>query len=274
MINVPPYLTHYFMIFKWRECIEIGLFVFCFYSFAVWLHRDQTKKLFPLFLSFCTIFLLSDFLALTTLNNFLLYFCPLFLMLFVLAHQSIIQRNFVTAKNITPAQVDSWQWIQELVKSMVFGFSNNKNLLCIIEHNDSLEQFIHNGIVIDTFLNKDLLNTLLMSSLWQEQTITYITKTGILKGINGRIADIEFNLEQETLEEQKAAILATKTDCIYIKTDSPSRTFSITIQAKVMEHLTAAQTLSILETYYKKNKMKDESYESSKKNSINKQPYH
>ena len=250
MFELPYQFTHYFMIFKWAELLEVGVFVSCFYFFAKWLNNDKSKKLILLFTIYWSTFFASDLLELKTLNSFMLYFSPLFLMLFILAHQNLIQRNFVTIKNIKPAKLKSLDWIEDIVKSLVYSVNKNISVLCIIENEDKLDNFVSCKVQVDCFLNKNLLNAIFSSPEFNSKEIVYLTKSGILKGFNSEIQDMETSLDNMQNNASKALILSSQTDCVYIKASHESRTFDVSIQGKILNRISSANLLTVLKEYY------------------------
>lgn len=268
MINVPSYCTHYFLIFKWQEFIEIILFATAFYYFSSWLLQDKTKKLVRTFLGLQGIFILAHMMDLTALSSAFFYFTPVMLMLFILAHQRMIQKNFVTATTIKPAHIESYSWLHDIIKTMVFCFSKDKDLLCMIEMNDYLGSYLTPTIPVQAPLSKQLLHALVTSPSMNYTQPIYITKNGTLAGINCTGNP----LDELITEEEKAFILAQKTDAVYIKSSAHSRTLSMCIQGTISEHLTSVQALAILEAYCKQNKKKELSHELYQTNSSYKQP--
>lgn len=262
-LSVPESFTTYFMIFKWSEFLEISFFACAFYYFSKWLNQDKSKKLFFTFILFCSLFLISDFLELDTLNHFIFYFAPIFLTLFIFAHQNIIQRNFITVKNLKPAKVDDLSWTQELVKSLIYALGKNKDIICVIENHQHLQNYLKEDLKFNCMISKEILNAIFSSSNFDDKKIVFINRTGALNSINGIILNSELSLDESNSEADKALILASKTDAIYLKSSSLTRSFDIAIEGKILNNIHSNQVLNVLETYLKKNK---ELYEPVKKN--------
>lgn len=266
MFKIPFQFTHYLMIFKWSEFLEVIAFSCAFYFFAKWLKQDTSKKLLPLFFGYSFLFIVADAAQLVTLSTFLFSFAPVFLLLFIIAHQKILQRNFVTMQSITPATLENTAWTHEIVKALLTTFAHSKDIICVVECDESLQTYLEEGIELNSFIHKELLTTIFNSLNFDATKIVYITKNGIIKKFNCVIKH-EFEQVAELTEYQKLLRLSKQLDCGIIKTASTSRTFDISLQGKVLENINAQQLLTILQQYLKKNKFIKDNNESIKKDS-------
>lgn len=247
-------MINYF--FVWRDALEILFFANIFYYFMVWLSKDKQKNLLGTFYGYCVVAALAYILQLTAISSLLLLTAPLALVIFILFHQETLQRNFVSLKNITPAQqTELHDWIEILVRTALHALNKNRSLLYIIEQRDSLNGYLTTPFAIYAPLQRDLLIMLLDGHAFDETAMIWVTAQGQLIGINAtwntEAPATWLKQEVQELEPwcQNALWYTNKTDAIILHTDVATRTFTIVGQGKIIERLTAAQTLTIIKQY-------------------------
>src|SRR3990167_1779212 len=256
MIQIPQHLN-YFMIFKWTDIIEIlVLSTFIFY-FSCWLKKDHQKKLLPTFYGICLLFITTHYLHLTTLSSFIFSFSPALITIFILLHQKVIQKNFVAAKNLKPINLQKLDWVQSLVKTLLSAVDSKKEVQCLIECKDLAEEFAKPGIIVNTIIQKDILDYLIDSSQFNTNKFLWINQEGLIKAINS-----EWNLPEEPvlLEEKKLSEweknsikISSKLDVITLKTCSITRTFSIIAQGKIIENIFTDKAINLIQQFIKKS---------------------
>lgn len=263
----------------WQDIIEILFFSYIFYATALWLKKDRSHNLLPYFYGFILLYSSSYLLNLSSISFMLCYCWPIGIMLFILMHQNGLQRNFVALKNNISLQHSSSPWLETLVASHLLTLSNNKPVYCIIEHTDSLDAFMQTPITIQAPLNKELLELIATSTLFNPHTMIWVTTNGIVHGINSRwrLTTPTHNSTQNTshstndytsntnnssptsnkhssliLHEWLNATLqhTPHTDCCAFYGDPASRTFILIIKDKTITHLSAHQLLQILSSEY------------------------
>lgn len=243
-MDIYAYLNEYFYILKLTDFLEILFFSFCFYKFISWLSKDSSKNLAFLFFVYCFVFITTGFFKIETLHTFLFNYSPVFLTLFVILHQTIIQKNFVVSKKIKPAKSDDSSWVMDLLKSVVISMSRNTDLVCMIECSDSVHQYVKDGIAIGASVSKEFLNLIFGSLEFDNQKIVYFNSEGFLKSIN---SDLKFG---SNLDEQ-ISIITEKSDVLFLKSDSSLRSMEIILQNKSMKDLNIEKALDIILHYLK-----------------------
>ena len=104
-------------------------------------------------------------------------------------------------------------------------------------------------------LQEGLIDYLVSSDSFVKNEIIWIQETGTLVGLNSswQKTSLDIWLTQEVKEQapwlQEALFFTTKTDALYLKTDSLSRTFTLVSQGKVVEKISAHAAVRTLKNY-------------------------
>lgn len=292
-----------------RNILEVLFFTTIIYYFSIWLKKDTKKNLLLSFYSYCSILLLAYYFELTTISYFMFLFCPVAIMLFIIFHQTTLQKNFVAMKNKAPSKQESKNWPQELVRSFLFAINNNKQILCAVERSDSLKEFINSKSFLNADIEHDFVNILHASASFDQNKIFWINTNGQIKAINSlwnqdifeniKNQDQNFGLSQlrkaglsafpnspQELKEreevavfrQNATILTAKTDSIFFYLTPQNRTFTVIFKGEIFNNINSDSMINILakHAFYKFNesdpkKMKGEFFNEHAKKDIFKQ---
>lgn len=259
MLTISPYLfslSQSFGFYSWKDPLEILVFTFFIYRFSLWLKQDQTKPLLPLFYSYCSLGLVAHLGNLLTIKNFISLYTPVILMLFILIHQELLQRNFVALKKIVPKKENlSENWLELLIRTCLKASNNNKTVHCIIEQKDSLANLIGTVLEIQAPIKDESLNLIFESSLFDPQKVIWINSNGMIEGINASWKKEVHNtwLDPSAKKENKtirqALKITEKTDALFIRCNAGLGTFDIMAQGKLIENITAANSLRIIRHY-------------------------
>lgn len=235
-------------ILTWRDCIEIYLFSSFFYYCALWLKKDSKKNLLPYFYGYIGLTLCSYVAELHTISTFLFMLSPIAMMLFILMHQQLLQRNMVSLKNITPAlDPTSPDWLSDLMKTSLEMLSNEKDMIMLIEHTDSLEPFVQTPHRLDTPLSYSLLS-LLVHELYSPAHLCWVSSTGSLRGIN---AQFKASWHPSAYKTQTAwiddAIAYTeKTDAVIVFANAKKHTYSVAHRGAIKQNLAMEQAHQLI----------------------------
>jgi hypothetical protein len=249
-VEIFSFLGSNFGIYKYLDFFEITVFAILVYKFFIWLSYDKSKKLHLIFLLFTTLFIASSYIGASTLNNFLYVYSPIILLLLIVAHQDILQKNFIIPAKVRAAKVDDSSWVVELIKSYVLGMSKNINLVCVIECSDDLSEFIDKGVDINSLISKNLMSLFFNSFDFNKDKLIYISYTGSLKAINCSVFESDI--------DNFISIMTNKSDCIFLKSNSVTRTLEVIAQGKYLNDLSSEKALNLLTHYLKKNKFQKE----------------
>lgn len=257
--NVSEMFSNPLSFFFWRNIIEIIFFSSLFYYLALWLRKDKQKSLTLYFYVYCLLIIASYNLQLTTIYSFLLFFAPVIIMAFILIHQKILQRNFITLKNIKPSDKRHAEWLNDLMSTCLVAINNNKEIRCIIECNDNLQDLVVTPFFLQAHINKELLSMLIESQSYDETKMLWITQQGILIGINATWkleADFETwpDIENKRISpwHQDTLLCTSRTDALIFIITPQTRTFDIMISGKIIDRISVNNAISIIKNYITK----------------------
>ncbi len=256
---LPQTLFNYTYFFSWRDAVEILFFSSIVYYLSLWLKKDKQKNLLGYFYGYCFIAVIAHVIQLTTISTSLFLCTPVIIALFAIIHQETLQRNFILLKNITPKQ-HQVDWLEELLRSCLHALNNNKNIICIIEHKDNLNDSIITSLPVNAALQKDLLDMLIESSSFDQTKMIWLNTQGKLLGIN---ATWKMNTDETWITEEAkqlprwksdALLITAKTDAFVLHGSFTTHTFDIIIQGKTFENISAHHAIKMLKKYiYKQN---------------------
>lgn len=244
---------------NWRDSFEILFFALIIYYFISWLKKDTQKNLVYAFYFYCIILFGSYYIYLPTISYLLFNFAPIVFIIFIILHHDILQKNFVMLKYMQKSKLkDHDSWFEELTRASLSALHNNKELICVIEQNDSLQSLIKASCLFYADLKKDIFDILLEKHHCDINNMIMLNQSGKIVTINA-----QWNFPSQQLVtpgipiiakwKQDGIIITTKTDALIFKTNSLTRTFDLIIQGKILEEISGEQTFSILQRNLKSN---------------------
>lgn len=259
------------MYFSYTDLLEIIFFSSCIYYFSMWLKQDQTKNLLLPFYAFCVITLLAHSLQLPTVSSFLLFYGPAILVFFIITHQELLQRNFITLHNITPEKgLITKNWVETAIQSALRIRTQNKTIRVIIEHTDALSLCITAPFRLETELHSSLLNMLLDSPSFDQEKMVWLSSTGKLIAINSSWSQ---NAQKEWIAQElketdawltDTVLFTSKTNALAFSCSPETNGFTLIAQGKILEEVSAAQAVRIIGHFLRiplNTKKGDEIYE-------------
>jgi len=241
--------------FYWRDLLEVAFFGVLFYYTALWLKKDKQKNLLPYFYGYCACAFGTHYLGMTTVSYTLFLFAPVTAMIFILMHQDLLQRNVVALKNITPAKRVQIDWLETLIKTVLTTINNGKSVTCVIEHKDTLKDFLETPLQFNAQLEAGLLNILFASSSFAEQQMVWVNTQGKLVGINATWKQLmnEEHLEPNVKKlpdwKQQAIFFSGKTDALVVHINPTSRTFDVVLNGMIVDRMHATKTVELIKKY-------------------------
>ncbi len=240
-INLPLSLG----IFSWRDLVEILFFILVIYSISLWLKEDTHKSLLPYFYSFCTLFLTAHFLALPTVSHFMFIFSPAIILLFMFLHQTTLQRNFISLKNIRqPIPVADWFTL--LMQTCLTMIHHNKELLILIEHTDALNSFLKVDYMINAPVSKDIFT--LIEKVYTPDKMIWIHSDGFIRGINvsWKASWYPTAYEDQTAWIDDAIAHTSKNDALILHINPTKHHFTIAMNGVLHQELTIEQVSQLM----------------------------
>lgn len=238
-----------------KDGIEIFFFATIIYFFCLWLKKDKNHNLLIYFFGYSVVFCFAALLNLATIVTFLIYSAPITLLLFIIFHQELLQRNFITLTNTHSKAIEVADWQEQLIRASLHAINNNKQLICAIEHRADLNPFLYAPLVFNTPLSQNLITFLIDSAGFDQKKILWCNAHGKLIGINGewQVTPHETWQTQSVTElptwKQDALLMTLKTDTIIFKADPSKRVFDVVIKGTVYENLAAHQVLMLFKKH-------------------------
>lgn len=257
--------------FFWHDAAEIIFFAAMFYYFSVWLAKDTQKNLLGYFYSYLLVVLASHHAHLETMHTFLVITAPIAIVLFIITHQEILQRNFVALRNIIPASRNehNGEWLEALMRSFLVAASENKELTCVIENFDALEEFITSQQELNIPIKKNVLDLIFESTVFDSTQLLWTNAQGTIRGINAT-----WLAPEQTHWMQHALFITSKTDAIIFNVSATTRTFTIIACGNTYTNITAMHALSTIKKYLHGTHKGDALYAQSIKKNTQQQSAH
>lgn len=247
-------LLYRLAIFNIKDVIEIFCFASIFYFFSIWLKQDRQKPLLFYFYGTCTLLITTHLADLPTISNAIISLCPALIMLFILVHQKSLQKNFVTLKNITPAQNLNLNWLEILLRSCIISANNKKNIYCLIESHDQLNELVHAPFEIKAKLQPELLDVLLSSPSYEQNKMIWLSNTGMLLGINTKWQQVDHTSDHDSDSldnwEKKCILSTSKTDALAFRLNSLTKNFDIITEGLLIEKVPIDQAIKLMRKHF------------------------
>lgn len=232
---------------EWRDLIEILFFASAFYSIARWLNQDSDKKLLSYFYGYCGLVLGAYSFELPTMGYMLFLFSPAVVLLFMFMHQTLLQKNMVSLKNITAAPQTESDWLSDLMRISLSMLHNNKELLLLLEHTDALDAYLNCEYKLNAPAKADLL-ALLVEHVYKPSTLLWLQSNGSIKGINAhwKATWHPSAYKDQTAWLDDAIAYTSKNDAIIIQINPTKHTCSFASGGTVTQDLTIDQLHRII----------------------------
>ncbi len=247
-------LAHVARTLPYRDVIEVLFFAGAIYYIQLWLKKDSQRNLLLGFYIYCALFCASYYADLPVLRFILFVFAPAIAMLFIILHQETLQKNFITLSNPAVPLKEQGNWIDELIKCTLTALNKHKDIILVLERNDSLKNLIHSPYFIYAELKKDVFEILLEKQIPGNDYMIWINQQGKIVSINSawktQLDEDWISQEAEHMHvwKQQALYITSKTDALALKINPLSRSFDIVSQGGIVEGMTA----DAVTTYLKK----------------------
>lgn len=260
-----------------KNSIEILLLASCFYYFSVWLKKDKEKNLVWYFYCYFFLFITTWYTNLCTLNAFMIYTSPFVAILFVIVHQQILQRNFISIKKEKIPTTNHQDALEEVVRAALSSLNKNKHFYCILEHLSDLRPFIKADFLLKAELKQESISYIIDSKSFDEHKFVWCTTQGQLLAVNTqwKIHQTQAHSEIQTMSNQwkeDAILITSKTDACVIQGNPETRLFELVVNGKLHEKISVHQLLQLLTMQINQSSLPGEkNYESNHKRVYNQQ---
>jgi len=247
-------IVSYMYIWGWRDCIEALFIITILYKITVWLNKDRTRNLVWYLYGYCMLMLVCYYLSLPLIFTWLMAATPVAAVVLVLMHQEMLQKRFATPTKIIPAQMAT-SWLDELLQASLIAMNSKKQVLCILEYQDMLNNLIVTAYPMSTPCRKSVLLMLTESSLFDQHAMVWISTDGLLKGMNCTWALSDEHVDKDNWAT--ALKICTKTDALAFKGNPERNSFDVVLRGNIIENLSSSHCRTVLLQYISKSKVTD-----------------
>jgi hypothetical protein len=262
--TVSYFLQEYLSIYSWQDGVEILFFSALIYTISIWLKQDHSNKLLAAFYSYLGLFCSSYYFSLSTAHSALLYSAPVVGTLLILYHQKQLQKNFILARKqpLEPQKIMNVHWIEDCIRSCLIVAHQKKAVTCIIESADSLEQMIDYHLLLDVQIQKNVLNLILLSDLFQPEKPMWLKRTGTIFSVNcwwneNLVNDSLFSTHSRQPDWQHyGSIITGKTDAILFHLSAEPEQSGICYKGEIIQKMSSDQVLKFIKQVIQKSNKK------------------
>ena len=250
-------------LFSWYDMTEILFFIIIMRYWLLWLNMDKEKNLSVFFCWYSVIIGVCYYAELTTISTLLLASSPLMIVIFIMLHQEHLQRNFITLtrpRSVSPTPANTW--ISEIMSFALGALHRQQELIFIIERHDNLSLLLTSPCIINASATKEFLE-LLVAQDTPSVTNLWLTHEGIIIGINTTMnyelehAYLSSDVKHRVQWQQEGAFITKKSDAIIFGSSPITKTFTLIVQEKITEHISAQQTVVVLKQLIQDMKHKE-----------------
>ncbi len=245
----------FFSIFYWTDVFEICVLSAIIYSFSRWCARDRRTPLLLYFYACCAGGMFAHVLNLQTLVAFLQVSWPALVVIFLIVHQHTLQKNYIAGKTIIPAHADAASsWILLLLRAGIRAAAQRKSIVCIMQGNMILDEFLQDFLALNSPINKELLDVLVESTHIKNNSIMLVDQCGILRAFNG--------CWQAGASEQwidHAIALTARTDALVWSVHSDTHLLTLVAQGVRVDELSSDKAEAIIAQYVRKHSLVNKS---------------
>jgi DNA integrity scanning protein DisA with diadenylate cyclase activity len=254
-------LAFNFYLYTWRDGLELLILAAIIYKFLHWLAKDPGKQPVLFFMGYAALTSFTYYAGLSVVSTLLVIATPIVIVLAIIMHQHTLQKNVIAHKNIHTSNDLFVDWLDELMRAFLSALNKHKEIMCVIERDDSLQDFLKAPYYLNADLKKSVLEMLFDQ---HNVSILWVHKTGKIVAINSSMKmspDTDWltnEVKQLPGWKQDAIFLTHKTDAIVIRSFSNTRMFECIIAGNVIQDLTASHTISFIKRVFEKQSPKDE----------------
>jgi len=249
------FFAEQFALYNYQNYLEIIILSFLIYKALRWLQSDHTKPMVLYIYLYTGTLIFSYLICATTLFWIMIICSPIAAILCIIAHQNNIQKYFAW-KNVhrfdTQTLPDK-EWMELLVRAILFAVHHKKNIFCVIQRNDYIEHLIQGPYNLNIPIQKNVLDLVFSSPMIENPSVFLVTQFGTLKFVNAvwshRMLDHMMLLgEHDSLahSQEAALVLSKRTDAIIVHITANSEQNTIWYQDTHLQNLSTEQLLILM----------------------------
>lgn len=228
---------------------ELLFFITVAYYIITWLSADQSKKLTLYFYGYMLIGFMAHCIKLDTITHFLYLTFPATAALFIIMHQSILQRNIIALRknNYHPEPTHNTHWIDTVLRSALMRMHQNHPLHILIERTDNMTDYLQITFPLHTTFSPSIAELLDTSNHIYPHQMIVCNKKGFIYGAN---AIWHHHLSHIITTEHHWAELdtyyTTNTDAIIVYSNPSNGNFNLILNGHLIENLPTHQIRTLL----------------------------
>jgi hypothetical protein len=236
----------------YKDIVEVLFFSTICYYILLWLKKDTERNLIFYFYAYTGIFLTAHYADLPVIRFVLLLSAPVIALLFIIIHQETLQKNFIKLSKAPLSTYETSHWVDELLKCCLMALNRHKEIVLVIERNDSLKSLIQAPYYIYAELKKDVFDILLDKHITGTEYMIWINQQGKLVAINAswrsQLDDTWISKEAEHMHtwKQHGLFITDKTDALMFKVNPLTRSFDLATQGRIIETMNAEQASAFM----------------------------
>jgi hypothetical protein len=166
----------------WQDWFELMLITFFLYRIHFWLSQDRRTPLLALGYGYCCFLLISYYAPLPTMVHLIPIITPAMLVMIILLHKQTLQRDLIPYKNhdIQSNTNSGAEWLITVLRSALTTINDTQTVIVLFEYTDELAPFVQTPYVLHTPVHPELLALLLHRSIYQSNTMLWITHKGTI----------------------------------------------------------------------------------------------
>ncbi|MFA6065598.1 MAG: hypothetical protein WC707_00235 [Candidatus Babeliaceae bacterium] len=234
---------------SWRDPLEIGLLAVGIYYFLRWLSQDTEKNAIVWFYGYSILFFGAYYVQLQTVSLFLIITVPVVGLFFIIIHQHMLQKNFITMTRRAVSIADhTSDWLHTFISACLYGLNKHKDVVWILERADMLDVFLTSGSLVKAPLTGPIIELILSS-----ENNNLKNNSMILIDRDGRLVAYDVSwVARGTDWKHDALLMSSKTDAIIIKASLSTRLFDIILFGISIERLSVGEVYDLLKYCTKK----------------------
>lgn len=241
-------------IYMMQDCLEIIIFILITYKSLTWLKQDHTKNLLINSYLYISLLIFAYISSCFILFHTLLVFAPISIIFTIIVHQKQLQKNFILSSktHLNLQKNPRENWLEILLQSCLYASHKKKNIICVIERSQHLQDLLHYPYLLQIPIQQDITNLLLSSNKITDHCILWIDEQGIIQSINVLWSKTLLNeliikpKDPQLLLHEAALLLTEKTDAIIFSINITSDTHAIWYQGSHLKHNTAQHLLQFI----------------------------
>ncbi len=237
--TILSHITPWHPFIWWQDIVEISIFIFFFHCITAWLSRNKSTRLTVYFYSYYALWYGAHYYHAHSLFLVLSLAFPAALLICILLHQDLLQRNIIAYKS-RPVILTSSVWLETIIQLSLIAQNRKQKVTWLIEHTDQLNEFLDISFSCQAPAHAELLHTILESKRYKESAMIWINAHGTLLGANAEWK----NPNNTSCDMIDASILYThKLDALVCIFDPQSPQYTVIAHGSIIHCSTIQQVL-------------------------------